>query len=555
MQTSLESPGRAADPSVFRPLQHYMLCRDAKRVAEWERRRPALPGVDLRLRSGFPSMYAFIANAIAESDADVVVVSHDDVIMGSNFASRVRDLATELDARFVNWGIAGNAGVGIDGKSYAIHVKDPWCEPTRSAGPQPVLTLDGNLLLVNRRKFLEAGCEYPDLGGFHGYDLVLALECLRKGLLVIADRRLTAIHLSGGNKGAYAIFNKSDTFTGYLRARFSNTFFPTMLGPVTLPPSTGASVPGVDDLHDLYDRALSRDGMNRKPSLTMIRLGGDPTTGAVDRGVEPLLRLVDVEHAHVRLDASNTLGEAVLAGATSATSDYVWLVPADARIEPGALRAVARALAVGTDRVVALGHELVEREGDVPATRPATDIVRAAFGRGPFPYWAAVYPTAILRARIDEAGLPADQLPALLSVLALTAAGVDLVIVHDVVLRGRSLAPRVLPEDGYGSAADWEHVTRLGSLLSSRAFGSPTLWNVAEVGAPFMWNAAARAALEAPSPIVKAATSAGQVVDAGIRVLREPGKYLRRGLGLLAHYLVRGDVKGLLREVSLFRGR
>jgi hypothetical protein len=59
----------------------------------------------------------------------------------------------------------------------------------KAGGPQPVMSLDGNLILVNRRNFLQAGCEYPNLGGFHGYDLVLALECLRKDFRARAGRQ------------------------------------------------------------------------------------------------------------------------------------------------------------------------------------------------------------------------------------------------------------------------------------------------------------------------------------------------------------------------------
>jgi hypothetical protein len=92
-------------------LQHYVLCRDLKRVAEWELRRSELPGVQLHLCSGFASMYAFIAHAIDDCPADQVVVSHDDVVMGFNFDARVEALVSELESRFPNWGIAGNAGI------------------------------------------------------------------------------------------------------------------------------------------------------------------------------------------------------------------------------------------------------------------------------------------------------------------------------------------------------------------------------------------------------------------------------------------------------------
>jgi hypothetical protein len=70
-----------------------------------------------------------------------------------------------------------------------------------------------------------------------------------------------------------------------------------------------------------------------------------------------------------------------------------------------------------------------------------------------------------------------------------------------------------------------------------------------------MWNPAARASMAGRSPIMEAAVNAGQMLDSIVRVLREPRKYLRRGVGLFAHYVARGDFKGLIRESNLFRRR
>ena len=159
---------RAAGVPTVMDVDLYLLCRDEARIAQWERRRDDLPETRLRLKTGFSSMYAFINAAIADSKAPYLVLAHDDVVLGRNFAARVRDLADELNQRYPNWGVASNAGVGIDGRSYAIFVKDPWCEPMSAAAPKPVAAVDGNVMLVNRDNFIENGCEYPDLGGFHG---------------------------------------------------------------------------------------------------------------------------------------------------------------------------------------------------------------------------------------------------------------------------------------------------------------------------------------------------------------------------------------------------
>ena len=119
-----------------------------------------------------------------------------------------------MDQHLPNWGVVGNAGVDADGRVF-VYVKDPWCNPQYARGPVPVVSVDGNLMLINRRLFLEVGCDYPDLGGFHAYDGVLAFECLRKGLLVLADGRLRVVHLAGGNRGVYWKYISGDTFQTY----------------------------------------------------------------------------------------------------------------------------------------------------------------------------------------------------------------------------------------------------------------------------------------------------------------------------------------------------
>src|SRR4029079_3288467 len=225
----------------------------------------------LSLKTGFSSMYAFINAAIADSKAPYLVLAHDDVVLGRSFAARVRALAGELNERYPNWGVASNAGVGIDGRSYAIFVKDPWCEPMSAAAPKPVAAVDGNVMLVNRDNFIENGCEYPDLGGFHGYDIVLSYECLRKGLLPLADRRLTVVHPSGGNKGVYDTFKKSGVIQDYLTNRFSDASFPAMLGPITVDSARSDRRPSVA-LTTLFDAALLRANGGERRTLTLVRM-------------------------------------------------------------------------------------------------------------------------------------------------------------------------------------------------------------------------------------------------------------------------------------------
>ena len=119
------------------PIPYYILCRDEARREAWQARLPEVPGIAFRLRSGYSSMYAFVTDAMREAEEAVLVVAHDDVVVGRGFAQRLQSLVADLDASFPTWGLAGNAGVAWDGLGRHAYVKDPWCRPDRGRGPQP----------------------------------------------------------------------------------------------------------------------------------------------------------------------------------------------------------------------------------------------------------------------------------------------------------------------------------------------------------------------------------------------------------------------------------
>ena len=534
-------------------IDYYMLCRDQERIDQWTRRTASIDGIDFHLVTGFASMYAFIAWAIDDCPAPFLLIAHDDVIVGNDLARRVHSLVDELESSFTNWGLVGNAGVDVDGRAH-IYVKDPWCVPQQSQRPEPVASIDGNLMLLNRRRFLDAGVEFPDLNGFHGYDVILSLECLRRQLLVLADGRLRAVHLSGGSKGVYEKFIGTNVLQDYFRERFSDRFVPTLLGLHPVEPAADGDAAPRPSLRSVMDAALAQANCGRPRQLAVIDCRAERSMSLcmpTEFGAPPLIEIVTIDpfiatEAAV-VPASSPLGEIIRSAFTNLPHDYFWFVTGTVDCDADALRLVAREIASGSGALL-IGHCLSHDSTDSMAETPAaTALARAIFCCTDFPLSALIVPAAPLRDAIAEF-VDGQQVidGALIGALALSTPGVLFVsLAARIASSGHHESPRQAPAGAYGSDNDWDYIGRsaLFNTIAQRA--NPTLWTLARD----------TALTPPPSPTMRWLGDLQFVGRAVRQVLRQPGSYLGRGLSLALRYLLRGDLRGLIREARLFRAR
>jgi hypothetical protein len=551
------------------PIPYYALCRNTLRIAQWQARAVEIPGLEFHFWTGFQSMFEFIGKSIRHCKASCLVIAHDDVIIGRDFAQRVRSLVADLDTSFTNWGVVGNAGVEQDGRTYHVYVKDPWCRPQRAHSPDVVVCIDGNLMLINRRALLAAECEYPDLGGFHGYDAVLSFECLRKGLLVLTDGRLHAVHLSGGNRGIYERFVREEKFQIYFQERFSDKVIPTMLGaqPITPLLRRGEPVGATHrpTLRSLQETALHRGrvAQERRIGIVLCEPSAPADVGRLTHVISENSPLLGIEIISVSVDgdpastppdgsslsvpAGSDLNAIVQEAFLRLPHDYLWFITGDATPLFDAVPDVTRALVSAPDSLLVGSHCIRETGQQSMGEVGGSAFLRAMFNAERFPLSALVIPTAPLR-ELTGGGFLGTRAGdgTLIGALALTTSRIRLrVVPARIVAFDRTSGGGKLQPDAFGSDSDWDYIERQALLDGIIARGNPTIWALAE-----------ETTRAVPPPrAVRWAQDFGQVLHALRQALTNPRRYFTRGLLLTIRYLVRGDIQGLVREARLFRPR
>ncbi|MDD2723612.1 MAG: hypothetical protein PHH59_06280 [Methylovulum sp.] len=540
-------------------IRYYALCRNQARIDQWKARAVEIPGVEFHFWTGFDSMYAFIQKAIEDCPSPFLVIAHDDVIVGRDFAYRVQSLLNELEATFPNWGVVGNAGVNVDGR-VCVYVKDPWSVPQLSQGSEPVASIDGNLMLVNRRLFMEAGCEFPDLGGFHGYDVVFSFECLRKGLMVLADGRLRAVHLSGGNRGVYGQYINASLFQRYFRERFSDPFIPTMLGLQAVTGQLDVDAPLRPSLRSLQDLALSQAKQGQICRLAIIDCRPDPTPPLALEIPPEMANLLDISKIGINADSApakmsgllsvpvgSGMGGIVQEAFRCLPHDYFWFVTETVNCKPNVLSFVARTVAGKPDALVIGTYCTNPSNAPLPRLQDSTALMLAIFQAGHFPLSALIIPTLALRETIRQTPLNRyDVDGALLGAMALATPGIRFVPMPARINILDIAPPITKPNlEAYGKDEDWEYIERSALFNKLATRGNLSLWAMAKDAA----------LAEPPSSAMRWAQDIQSVWQAGRQVLSQPGSYLKRGVSLAFGYLIHGDIKGLIREARLFRPR
>ena len=521
-----------------------VVCRDEETAVSWQKRAFSLEGFAVTTVTGCRSYYQAIQGVLAQDGKDPVILCHDDICCGLGFIDAVRELLAELEHTHVCWGVCGNAGISWDGHQAYRYIRDPHGGPRHGLAVEQALGIDGNLMLLNVPALRSAGVTVPDLGGFHGYDIVLSLECLRRGLPVLCDRRLFVMHRSAGDGPAFQSFCRSKPFQDYMAGRFVNHALPTINGLVDVSLAQNYQyldiLEGSSDQQDfveLFDAALA-GGRKRRPAVTIacrsrfdrpemlvravgsfavaaeqapdlvdlkVRIVSDRSPEIMSAEVERLRSMfpgLDLEGWVVPADSGRFSRTAALLCATErAESDYLWFVDDDDFVQPGAMRPLARALAPGASRLL-VGHsqrieefwEVLENgerrlsESRLLGRNRAEDIFLAFSGDNHTPICSLLFPVETLRDRVSGMAARGDYYEDyFLLLLVLGAARVEVRTVQ-ADLCGISLRPgENTVNEPDRRHWDLSYATFVSELLRCPQATSPLLWQLAERSAP--WGA------------------------------------------------------------------
>ena len=514
-------------------LDAYVLCRSPERALRLKRYQD-FPGIRFSYFEGYDSYYRFIHDALEEADSDQVLVLHDDVWLGRQFEASVRDLIVELDRDYPNWGVAGNAGVRVDDGRVYRFVKDPHGGSQGAYSPKPVLAVDGNLLLINRKNFRASQVDYPDLGGFHGYDLVLGLECLAAGLTVLADPRLMVFHESGGSQQPFDDFVSGEVFRDYLTRRFINHSVFSLNGLVDVSGEADFGYLDInrpDDRKDIlacYDQALKQSRKDRKPSLTIGVRSQLERPELLERALASMAVLASDNQGLVELQVAivSDAPEAELLGSVArlsgrfpslpltgwhvadhgprfsranllieafgrCESDYLWFVDDDDFVLPDSIRAVWRRMSPRTNNLIIASsdryfetwsrlsdHTLFLEHFRYQERIPASNVLDNFTGDNFLPICSAFFPVRLMRERLREVrGLGDYYEDYFLLMLCMTAPGVELETL-DAPVAGISIreAGNTVTE-GDRSHWNFSYASFMGELIGGSLLPSPLLWN------------------------------------------------------------------------------
>lgn len=517
-------------------LAVFVLCRDQQESEKWQKRTLPIQlhhaNISFHLPTGYSSFYRFINDAIAQENVPYLLFLHDDVTTGLGFYNRVIALIKELNDSHPNWGVVGNAGITPDGKSIYRYIKDPHGGPQKSSFPKPVFAIDGNTMLLNRKNFIEAGCNYPDMHGFHGYDLLLAVSCLLKGLIPLVDHRLMVFHDSGGNQQGFDQFTQNPDFGKYLSRNFINHLIPTLNGPIDLGEITDYTYffkTGQTrmDLFSLFDQALKKSRV-RIPTLTIVcrtqlnrphllKRAIDSFSVAATEAPELIdvrvLLITDTDQellqtqtaklqqsaTGMKLDSMYVPRQDVGYSRTRVMhhafeqihTDFIWFVDDDDFIFPHAIRLIARLLSpYGNNLVIGdclryqeqwitNGDEVRFNEASILGQTKAHEVAKCFLGDNFTPLCGIIFPVKIMQNQIKNVMALGDYYEDyFFLMLAMTADQVELSLL-DAVISGISIRG----QENTVNQTDRSHWNEsyaefMGEFLNLPQTGSPLTWNL-----------------------------------------------------------------------------
>lgn len=178
--------------------------------------------------------YAAITRIGRRSTARYPILCHQDVFADQG-AGAVELLAVleQLDAIDPHWVVAGNAGIMRSGRSLRRLV-DPFGGSTGEPLPLPVITLDGNFLVFNRRNAPRCS---TGISAYHLYGSDACLNALAAGgSAYVVDFPVT--HLSRGNTGSAAYERAERRFIEVWSERYWFRYVATTVGTFFISRST-----------------------------------------------------------------------------------------------------------------------------------------------------------------------------------------------------------------------------------------------------------------------------------------------------------------------------
>lgn len=188
---------------------------DEKILAQCLARSPDIASGAARLRtySDFSSAGLAYNQALLGSDADYLVLAHQDVYLPRNFITRLRKEISKLNQIDPNWAVAGSIGLDADaqlrGKVWSSGLSSVIGESVDV--PVRAICLDELLLVVRKSSSVAFD---PVLPGFHmyGLDVILHGNDLSMASYVldlpVVHHSRPVINLNGGYHQAYRYMQK-----------------------------------------------------------------------------------------------------------------------------------------------------------------------------------------------------------------------------------------------------------------------------------------------------------------------------------------------------------
>src|ERR1700730_694532 len=132
------------------------------------------------VQSGFSSATKAYNDAIDQSNNEIIVFSHQDMIFPASWLANLERALRKLDRTDPNWGVLGCFGETSDGHGRG-HVYMPGLGTVGSSfeDPEPVQTLDEIVLILKKSSGLRFDSTLPH---FHFYGVDICLRAAQRGM-------------------------------------------------------------------------------------------------------------------------------------------------------------------------------------------------------------------------------------------------------------------------------------------------------------------------------------------------------------------------------------
>lgn len=464
---------------------------------------------------------------IKQEPSPYLLLVNEGVIVDEALSKSIEELIAELNRDYGNWGVCGATGVRWDGERTYWYIRRVPHNPEAGVCPKPVISVGSEILLLNLEQLRAKGCFLAE-APCHVNEIgpQLALECLRKQLCVLVDRRLMVVDTTPEvESGEY------DAVAQMLQEHFVNHQLQVPSDIVKVPQvayQEFLSLPPVShqrrDVISCYDAAIANSRESRPLSLTIacrsqlnrphllertmlscavakaecpvnfelrVALISDVLSESLDAETARLKQRfpsLDIKGLHVTPRSRETSRvDHLLSAIAALTSDYIWFVDDDDFVMPGAVQALARVL-VPNAPVVFVGSSDVFEErwsgGELRdfiqvgahSSRHVFDVFQ---GENFVPICGMIIPTVLARERCNSVAATGEYLEDYFILMQLlTSPRVEVEIlsmpISGVSLRGQENTVREKQRDTWNRS----YAQFVGELLRSSASANPLLWQM-----------------------------------------------------------------------------